>query len=144
MLPRAVDFDVIERGLQLFAQVISHSGEMGSFGGHLLAGDFAGFAKTDDAGHVQGAGTHAALVASAVDLRGNLHTRIAAANVERAYALGAIELMSRERHDVDVHLIHVDGDLTQGLNAIGMEDNALFVAKLSNFFNRLDDADLVI
>src|ERR1700678_1528294 len=144
MLPGAVDFDVIEGRLELVAQVIAHLLEAGSFGGHLLAGDFAGFAEAYDAGDVESAGPHAALVASAVVESGNLDAGVAAANVERADALGTVEFVGGKREDVDVHGVHVDGDLAQSLHAVGVEDYAFFVAELADFGYRLDGADLVV
>ena len=46
-----------------------------------LAGDFAGRAQADDTGHVQCAGAHATFMAAPVNLRGDLNTGIASANV---------------------------------------------------------------
>ena len=54
------------------------------------------------AGHVQGARAHAALVAAAVDERGDAHPRLAA-DVQRADALGAVHLVRGDRGEVDLH-----------------------------------------
>ena len=55
----------------------------------------ARLAQADDARHVQRARAHAALVAAAVHLRGQLHARILAPHVERADALRAVHLVRR-------------------------------------------------
>ncbi len=94
--------------------------------------DLAGLAEADDAGDVEGAAAHAALVAAAVDLLGDLDARVAAADVERADALGAVDLVAGEREDVDVVRLHVDGDLADGLDGVGVEEDALLVAELAD------------
>ena len=83
-------------------------------------------------------------MAAAVDLLGDLDARIAAANVECADALGAVDLVAGEREHVDVVGHHVDGDLAHGLDGVGVEDDALLVAELADLANGLDDADFVV
>ena len=90
----AVDLGVVERGLELVLEVVAELGFALGFGGHLFAADLAGLAEADDAGDVEGAAAHAALVAAAVDLLGDLDARVAAANVERADSFGAVDLVA--------------------------------------------------
>ena len=87
---------------------------------------------------------HAALVAAAVDLLGDLDARVAAADVQRADTLGAVDLVAGEREHVDVVLLHVDRDLADGLDGVGVEEDALLVAELADLGDGLDDADLVV
>ncbi len=142
----AVDVDVVERAFELLLEVVAEL----DAGARLRTAiswpaDFAGFAEADDAGDVEGSGAHAALVASAVDLLGDLHARVAAADVERADALGAVDFVRGERERRRCcHGVHVDGDLAYGLDGVGVEEDALLVAELADFGDGLDDADLVV
>src|SRR3974390_1471181 len=124
--------------------MVSEAAQVGGFGVHLLHSDFAGLAETHDSGHVQRAGTHAALVAATVDLRGDLHTRIAAANVESANALGTVELMPGDGGHIHVVGNHVERNLADDLHGIGVKDNALLVAKLADLADGLEYADFVV
>src|SRR5580704_18878283 len=83
-------------------------------------------------------------MASAVDLRRDLHARVAAANIKSAYAFGPINLVARERQHVDVVGQYVDWNLAHGLHSVGMEEHALLMAELADFANRLQHANLVI
>ena len=83
-------------------------------------------------------------MASAVDLLGDLDAGVAAADVERADTLGPVELVAGEREDVDVVGLHVDGDLADGLDGVGVEEDALLVADLADLADGLDDADFVV
>ena len=103
---------------------------------HLLLHDFAGFAEADDAGHVQRAGTHAALVAAAVDDGGKLHARVAAADVQRADTLGAVNLVGADGQQVDIVLLHVHRNLADGLHAIDGKEDAVFLGDLADFRDR--------
>ncbi len=95
-------------------------------------------------GDVERAAAHAALVAAAVDLLRDLDAGVAAANIQRADALRAVELVRREREHVDVVLLDIDRNLADSLDSIGVEENALLVAELADLGDGLDDADLVV
>ena len=71
-------------------------------------------------------------MAATVDLLGDLDAGVAAANVECADSLGPVELVAGEREDVDVVGLDVDGDLADGLNGVGVEEDALLVAELAD------------
>ncbi len=83
-------------------------------------------------------------MAAAVDLLGDLHARIAAANVQRADTLRPIDLMAGERQHIDVVLLHIDRNLAHSLHRVGVEDDALLVAELADLGDRLNHADLVV
>src|SRR6202011_5735145 len=112
-----------------------------ALGLHLVHADLAGLAESDDAGDVEGARAHAALVPAAVDLLGDLDAGVAAADVESADTLRAIDLVAGEGEDVDVVLLDVDRDLADGLDCVGVEKDALLVAELADLGDRLDDTD---
>ena len=84
---------MVERGEKFCLEAVAHRGETGGFGFQFSRGDFAGCAQANDAGDVERAGAHAAFVAAAIDLRGELHAWVAPAHVKRAAALGAVELV---------------------------------------------------
>ena len=66
-----------------------------AFGFHLMHRELACFAEADDAGDVQRARAHAALVTAAVLDRFQSDARIATSHVQRANALRAVHLVAR-------------------------------------------------
>ena len=100
--------------------------------------------KSHDARNVQRSRTHAALVAAAIDDGGNLHPRILAPHIQRADAFGAIHLVRRDRHDVDVHLVHVNRNLADCLGRVRVENHAALVAELADLGDGLHHADFVV
>src|SRR6185437_4930494 len=94
MLHVAVDLGVVERGLQLLAQIVAELDLALALGRHLLAAELARLAETDDAWNIQRARAHTALMAATVLLLGDLHARVAAANVERTDALRPVDLVA--------------------------------------------------
>ncbi len=83
-------------------------------------------------------------MAAAVDLRIQLHPRIAPANVQRSHTLRTIELVAGQRKQVDVVADHIHRDLADRLHGIRVEENALFMAELANRGDRIDGADLIV
>mmetsp|Transcript_43067 Transcript_43067/g.84220 ORF Transcript_43067/g.84220 Transcript_43067/m.84220 type:complete len:337 (+) Transcript_43067:513-1523(+) len=68
----------------------------------------------------------------------------AAADVERADALGAVDFVARNRGEVEVPLVDVDFDLAGGLGDVGVEENLVLTADLADLLHWLDDPDLVV
>src|SRR6266511_4932451 len=81
-------------------------------------------AEADDLVRRQRARAETALVATAVDLRLDAHARLAA-DVERADALGAVDLVRRDGEQVSLELLQVDLDPARALHGVAMEDDAL-------------------
>ena len=100
-----------------------------------------GRAEPDDAGDVLGAGAQAALVTAAV--QDGLQAR-AALHVQRADALGAVELVAGEAEHVDAELGDVDGQRPDRLHRVGVEQGALLVRDARELGDRLDRADHVV
>jgi hypothetical protein len=98
----------------------------------LLEHDLARLAEADDERHRQRARTHPALVAAAVHLRDEAHARLAAPHVEGADALGAVDLVRRERREVDVHLLDVELDLADALHRVRVEEHAALARDLAD------------
>ncbi len=65
--------NVIELGLELGLEPVAQAAQVSRLGINLFVGDLARFTQAHDAGHVQGAGPHAALVAAAIDNGRKLH-----------------------------------------------------------------------
>ena len=84
--------------------------------------------EADDAGHVERAAAAAFLLAAAGDLRLEPHDRIAPADVQRADAFGAVDLVGGETHQVDAERRDVDGDLADGLRRVAVQQDAALFA----------------
>ena len=89
-------------------------------------------AEADDAGDVERARAHAALLTAAVELRRQAHARVAGAHVQRADALRAVDLVRREREQIDAHRLDVDRDLAGALRRVGVEEDALLLGDLAD------------
>src|SRR5260370_29608470 len=144
VLRGTVDVDLIELGLQARPQPIAQSTEPLRFFGHLLLSKLAGLAQSDDAGDVERAGTHTALVAAAIDDGGKLYTRGAPPNVQRAYTLWSVDLLRGKVRQVDIVLLHLHRDLADRLHAIHSQDDAVFLGALADLRHRIDHANLVV
>lgn len=87
-----------------------------------LRSDFAGGAQADGEGSGHCAGSEAPLLAAAAHLRLEAHAG-AAADVEGADALGAVEFVARDAHEVDVEVVDADGYLADGLRGVGVQED---------------------
>mmetsp|Transcript_40877 Transcript_40877/g.108166 ORF Transcript_40877/g.108166 Transcript_40877/m.108166 type:complete len:254 (-) Transcript_40877:75-836(-) len=67
-----------------------------------------------------------------------------ASHVERSDALGAVELVRRDGEQVDLQRIDVDGHLADGLRRVHVEEDLFLAAKLADFGDGLDHANLVV
>src|SRR6185369_11664273 len=139
-----VDVDLVEAAHDLVFQAVTKSGKLAAFLCHVFGSNRARFPQTNDSGYVQGSGTHAPLVAAAVDDGRNLHARVLATHIERADTFRAVNLVCRDRHKVDVVLGYVDGNFAHGLNAVRVEQNSAFAAELADFTPRLQNTNFVV
>src|SRR5207302_10484499 len=96
---------------------------------HLLDAQLDRLGETDDSGHIERAGAEAALVAPAVDLRGHVYRRRAAAHVEPSDALRAVDLMCRERREIDAEALQVERNLTDRLRGVRVEEDSPLAAE---------------
>src|SRR5262249_28600232 len=76
MLERAVDEDLVEATLDAVEELVPKAQEPLALLGHLEAGELRRLAEADDARHVERSRAHAALVAAAVDDRGDADARL--------------------------------------------------------------------
>ena len=65
-------------------------------------------------------------------------------HVKRPNTLGAIHLMTRKAHQVDVPLIDVNLDMTWRLGRVAVEQDLMFATNLANGFHILNNANFVI
>ena len=97
---------------------VAEAGHLGHLLVEVLVGFFQGHAQAHDGGQVLGAGALAALLSAAVHEVVQDH---ALADIQRAYALGRVELMAGKGEHVDVLLPDVDADVAHGLDRVGVE-----------------------
>ena len=83
----------------------------------------------------------AALLRAALD---DVRERDAAPGVQKADAARAVELVRRAREQVDVHRLHVHGNVADGLHRVRVERDAPLAAERADGLNGLDGADLVV
>ena len=82
-------------------------------------------------------------MAAAVDDRSDADARLAP-HPERADALGPVNLVTRERGHVDLHLLHVERHLADALHGVDVEQHTFFPRHLAELGDGLDRADLVV
>src|SRR5690348_9979216 len=107
------------------------------------AGDVTGHAKADYLMGRQSPGPEASFLAAAEEDRLQMRPRLAA-DVERSNPLGAVELVRRQRHEIERQRVHIQWDLADRLRGITVEEDAARTAKRADRGDILDDADLVI
>src|SRR5690349_2045670 len=106
-----------------------------------MAREFGGFAEPDDSGDIFGAGAETALVMAAVQ---KLLESRAAADVQSADAFWRVELVSREREQIDAEFFDVNGKLSGGLNGVGVEIDVVLRGDAADFLERLNGAEFVV
>ena len=94
----------------------------------------------DGRGVLRAAALAALLRAALNDVR----ERDAAPGVQEADAARAVELVRRAREQVDIHLLHIHGNVADGLHRIRVERNAPLAAERADGPDGLDGADLVV
>ncbi len=110
--------------------------------GPLRAGQLVGGRQADGAGHVLRAGPRWRSCVAALLLGEDVRP---VADVQRADALRALELVGAERHEVRAERLDVEVDVRRGLDGVDVEDDALAGADPGgDLGDRLDRADLVV
>src|SRR5204862_3825835 len=110
--------------LEARQQPVAQGADALALGRHLELRDAERLAHPHDLVGRERPRAQAALVAAAVDLRLDAHTRLPA-HVERAYALRAVDLVRGYRQQIHLQLLQVDRDLARGLHRVAVEDDAL-------------------
>src|SRR5262249_34333028 len=94
----AVEPYVSHAGADAFPQSVSERGDADGLALHVARADLHRLAEPDDSGHVLGARAPPPLVLPSVLYRDHLRSL---ADVERRHAFGAVDLVTRERQQVD-------------------------------------------
>ena len=126
---------------QALNQAVAHRGQTGHGLGQVLHGLFQSGRHAHDAGNVLGTCSLALLLRAALD---QVREDDAALGVEQADALRAVELVGGEGEHVDVVVYDVDRNVADGLDRVGVEEDACFAADRADLTDWLDGADLVV
>ena len=110
---------------------------------HLFGGDSAGLAETDGEGSSDGTAAKTTLLTTSGQERDETDSGTAT-DIESTNTLGSVDLVSTDAQQINVHLCHVNGDLTDGLGSIGMEEDLLGAAEGSDLLEGLNDSDLIV
>src|SRR5512136_787130 len=100
-----------------------------------------GFSDSHDPCQVLGPGPPVVLLSPSVDQGidpGPL------ADVEGTHALRTVELVTRKGEEVDVQAVHIDGDVPNRLDGIGMEGYVVFMGDGPELPHGFDGSDLVV
>ena len=143
-LERAVDGDAAEPHAQSIEKTIAESAQPRALGRHLLSANLGSPAEPDDARHVERAGSKSVFVAAAVNLRRKRELRLRLRNEKGAGALRAVQLVARQRQQVDIHRANIDRHLAGRLGGVSVEQRTVLVRDRTNRLERLQRADLVI
>ena len=76
------------------------------------------------------AGSHSFLLASSIDLRVESHLGLAA-DVKCSNSLGAIHFVTTNAHHVNFRIVHIDGNFTDTLRCVGVEEDFALAADFS-------------
>jgi hypothetical protein len=110
---------------------------------HFILGDSCSLTKTDDERRSKSSTSQTSLLTTTTDDRVESDTG-SSADVASTNALGTIKLVTGDRHEVNVELVDVEGNLAHSLSAIGVEKDLLGSAQLADFLQRLDNTNLVV
>ena len=81
---------------------------------------------------------------SALNEGRQLDRRVSPAHVQRADALGAVDLVRRNRKQIDPERFDIDRHLSHGLHRIRVEQNAALATQPAGLRHRLEHADFVV
>ena len=138
----AVEVHLFHAG-QARPQTVAQHADAFVLGRHLFFGDTVRFAHADDLVRRQRAGAETAFVSAAVHLRFQAHARFAP-HIQRTDTFGAVGLVCRERHQVDLELLQVDYHFAGSLRRIDVEQHAFFTADFADGRDVLNNTDLVV
>lgn len=108
---------------------------------HVIAALLQSGRHGQDGGDGLGTAPPAPLLGAALDEVLQLHGLFA---VQRADALGGVELVAGEGEHVNVVLFHVHRHMTHGLYRVSVEQNAPLPAESADLPDGLEGADLVV
>lgn len=110
---------------------------------HFLVADTSGLTETNGKRWRKGTTSQSSLLSTSTDDRVESDSW-SSADVASTDTIRAVNLVGRNGHQVNVHLVDIDGNLSNSLCTIGVEEDLLGSAKLSNLLDWLDDTNLVV
>ena len=143
MLRVAVQLQVVEMREEIVLQLHAQPSGAETLLRHLGPRQFGCLAESDDARDVERSRSHAALVTAAVDDGGDAHAGLAT-DPESADALRPVHLVGADGDRVHLHLLDVEGHLSESLHGVAVEQDALLAAEGTDLGDRLDGPDLVV
>ena len=111
--------------------------------GHFLRGNGSRRTQAGDLVRRQGAGTHAALVPATVHLCRQLGPRLAA-HPEHPDTLGAVELVTRDREQIDRQIPQRQGQLAHRLGGVDMQQDPGLPGDLADSSDVVDGTQLIV
>ena len=123
-IERAGKAYALEAARQRLSQIVAEATYVRDAGVELLVSEAERFCETDGAGDVLGAGAAVALLGAAQQLADEGRAR---PDVEGADAFGTVELVRRQREEVDAEAVDVQVEGTGGLDGVGVEDDMAVV-----------------
>lgn len=111
---------------------------------HLEFRDPAGFSEADDRWARHGPAPKTSLLPTARDDRFDPDPG-ASPDESGTETFGSVNLVARQAHQVNVHLLDVDRDLADRLGGVGVEESSTVAPDdLANFLERLNYPNLVV
>src|SRR5207253_8650636 len=103
------------------SKALAQSAQAFGFGPDFRRTQAARDSETDDERNRQGAATHAALMAAAVEEGLEPHVRIAAAHIESTDAFRSIHFMGGQAEQVDMQSLNIKRNLAGSLGRVGVQ-----------------------
>src|SRR6266566_5771845 len=144
VLYRTVDVYLVQAVHNTVLQAIAQASHATRFLLQFFPGDCAGLAQAHNPRHIQRARPHAALVTTTINDRANLNPWILAPHVQCTHTFWTVELVPRDRRQVDILLVHVYRNFADGLRCIGMEQYTTLTTDFPNLRDGLQHADLIV
>src|SRR5215468_5367366 len=117
MLEVAVDAKPGDTSGKVPEEAISKTAQPFGFIRHLGGGDGRRLSEPDAERRWQSSRTQASFLSATIDQRQQAHAR-PTPDVERADPLGPVDLVTRNRQQVDLHRPNIERDLPEGLRCV--------------------------
>ena len=121
--------------------VISHAALFRGPFLHGGGGPLGSFSKSHDARHILCSRPALSFLGSAVDKGADLD---AAADIQTTAAFGAVDFMGAGTQHIDAALLHIDGQLAEGLHRVGVKQNTVLPGNHADFLIGHHGTDLIV
>ena len=122
-------------------QLIPQSGHPDPVGLHVPAGLLQGRGHSHDARDILRARTLAPLLRAALN---EGCKRNAFSGIQDAHTLGSVELVGRQREQVNVLLLHVNGKMARCLYRVCVEQDSMLLRNGADLLDGLNGSNLII